>query len=54
MDHWSISTPELERYLRRARQERAQMFAKLSRHAAGRSASGGEADEIDLKADIGI
>ena len=23
MDHWSISTPELERYLRRARQERS-------------------------------
>ena len=34
MDHWSISTPEMERYLRRAHQERAQMFAKLSRHAA--------------------
>ena len=34
MDHWSISTPELERYLRRTRQERSQMFAKLSRHAA--------------------
>ena len=34
MDHWSISPPELERYLRRAHQERAQMFAKLSRHAA--------------------
>ena len=34
MDHWPISTPEMERYLRRARQERAEMFAKLSRHAA--------------------
>ena len=34
MDHWSISTPEMERYLRRTRQERSQMFAKLSRHAA--------------------
>ncbi len=34
MNHWSISTPEMERYLRRAHQERAQMFAKLSRHAA--------------------
>ena len=34
MDHWPISTPEMERYLRRAHQERAEMFAKLSRHAA--------------------
>ena len=34
MDHWAISTPEMERYLRRAHQERAQMFTKLSRHAA--------------------
>ncbi len=34
MDHRSISPPEMERYLRRARQERSQMFAKLSRHAA--------------------
>lgn len=34
MDHWPISTPEMERYIRRAHQERAEMFAKLSRHAA--------------------